>query len=156
MRIYLSGPMNHVSEYTAFHEAAAKLRALGCEVKSPAENDLAMGYDGGTLPEGGDRAKLFRWDVEAVLWADAVVTLPNWRTSAGANLEVSIAHVIGTPVVEYADAAGRGSMYQTGSTESENRYAGVMMAAQATPSQRLHFIDPKAGRVIGAHKVWLA
>ena len=51
---------------------------------------------------------------------------------------------------------GRGSMYQTGSTESENRYAGVMMAAQATPSQRLHFIDPKTGRVIGAHKVWLA
>jgi len=51
---------------------------------------------------------------------------------------------------------GLGSVYQTGSTESDNRYAGVMLAASSTPSQRLHFIDPQAGRVIAMHKVWLA
>ena len=50
---------------------------------------------------------------------------------------------------------GLGSVYQTGSTESDNRYAGVMLAASATPSQRLHFIDTEAGRVTSAHKVWL-
>jgi len=50
---------------------------------------------------------------------------------------------------------GLGSVYQTGSTESDNRYAGVMLAASATPSQRLHFVDPEAGRVTSAHKVWL-
>jgi len=50
---------------------------------------------------------------------------------------------------------GLGSVYQTGSTESDNRYAGVMLAASSTPSQRLHFIDPQAGRVIAMHKVWL-
>ena len=50
---------------------------------------------------------------------------------------------------------GLGSVYQTGSTESDNRYAGVMLAASATPSQRLHFVDPVAGRVTSAHKVWL-
>lgn len=50
---------------------------------------------------------------------------------------------------------GRGSVYQTGSTESDNRYAGVMLAASATPSQRLHFIDPEKGRVTAEYKVWL-
>lgn len=56
---------------------------------------------------------------------------------------------------EWALANGQGSVYQTGSTESDNRYAGVMLAASATPSQRLHFIDPEKGRVTAAYKVWL-
>ena len=50
---------------------------------------------------------------------------------------------------------GGGSVYQTGSPESDNRYAGVMLAAASTPSQRLHFIDPEKGRVTAAYKVWL-
>ena len=50
---------------------------------------------------------------------------------------------------------GKGSVYQTGSTESDNRYAGVMLAASATPSQRLHFIDPEKGRVTSGWKIWL-
>jgi hypothetical protein len=56
---------------------------------------------------------------------------------------------------EWAMANGQGSVYQTGSTESDNRYAGVMLAASATPSQRLHFIDPLKGRVTAGYKVWL-
>ncbi len=56
---------------------------------------------------------------------------------------------------EWAMANGLGSVYQTGSTESDNRYAGVMLAASATPSQRLHFIDPNKGRVTASYKVWL-
>lgn len=56
---------------------------------------------------------------------------------------------------EWPLANGQGSVYQTGSTESDNRYAGVMLAASATPSQRLHFIDPQAGRVTANYKVWL-
>ena len=56
---------------------------------------------------------------------------------------------------EWAMANGQGAVYQTGSTESDNRYAGVMLAASATPSQRLHFIDPEKGRVTAAYKVWL-
>lgn len=56
---------------------------------------------------------------------------------------------------EWALANGLGSVYQTGSTESDNRYAGVMLAATATPSQRLHFIDPVKGRVTAGYKVWL-
>jgi len=56
---------------------------------------------------------------------------------------------------EWAMANGQGSVYQTGSTESENRYASVNLAASATPSQRLHFIDPIKGRVTASYKVWL-
>jgi hypothetical protein len=56
---------------------------------------------------------------------------------------------------EWPMANGQGSVYQTGSTESDNRYAGVMLAASASPSQRLHFVDPEKGRVTAAYKIWL-
>jgi hypothetical protein len=56
---------------------------------------------------------------------------------------------------EWPLANGLGSVYQSGSTESDNRYAGVMLAASATPSQRLHFINPDKGRVTATYKVWL-
>jgi hypothetical protein len=56
---------------------------------------------------------------------------------------------------EWPMANGQGAVYQTGSTESDNRYAGVMLAASATPSQRLHFIDPIKGRVTAGYKIWL-
>lgn len=56
---------------------------------------------------------------------------------------------------EWPMANGQGSVYQTGSIESDNRYAGVMLAASATPSQRLHFVDPVAGRVTATYKVFL-
>jgi hypothetical protein len=56
---------------------------------------------------------------------------------------------------EWSLPNGLGSVYQTGSPESDNRYAGVGMAASAIPSQRLHFVDPDRGRVTGIYKVWL-
>jgi hypothetical protein len=56
---------------------------------------------------------------------------------------------------EWPLANGLGSVYQTGSTESDNRYAGVMLASASTPSQRLHFIDPRVGRVTATHKIWV-
>lgn len=56
---------------------------------------------------------------------------------------------------EHALPNGLGSVYFTGSTESDNRYAMTTMAASAIPSQRLHFIDADEGRVVSAHKIWL-
>lgn len=56
---------------------------------------------------------------------------------------------------EWSLPNGKGSVYQTGSTESDNRYAGIMLAASAIPSQRLHFVDPTEGRVTASYKVWL-
>lgn len=57
---------------------------------------------------------------------------------------------------QFALPDGKGAVYYTGSTESDNRYAGVMLAASATPSQRLHFVDPVKGRTTAEYKVWLA
>ena len=52
-------------------------------------------------------------------------------------------------------SSGTGAIFQTGSTESENRYALITLAATSTPSQRLNFVDPDKGRVTASHKVWL-
>lgn len=54
-----------------------------------------------------------------------------------------------------AMADGRGVWYQTGSTESDNRYARNGLGSRAEPSQRLHFIDPARARVTAQYKVWL-
>lgn len=56
---------------------------------------------------------------------------------------------------EWSLADGRGAVFMTGSTESDNRYARDTMAASAVPSQRLHFVDPSEGRVTAQYKVWL-
>lgn len=52
-------------------------------------------------------------------------------------------------------ADGEGTLFQTGSLESDNRYAMENLAATATPSQRLHFIDPRKGRVTAQYQVWV-
>lgn len=56
---------------------------------------------------------------------------------------------------ELALANGEGTMFGTGSTESDNRYANVMLAASAIPSQRLNFVDPVKGRVTAQYKILL-
>ena len=56
---------------------------------------------------------------------------------------------------EWPMANGLGAVYQTGSTESENRYARDNLAASARPTQRLHFIDPVKARVTAQHKIWV-
>lgn len=57
---------------------------------------------------------------------------------------------------EWSMANGVGAVYQTGSTESDNRYARDGMAAAALPSQRLHFIEPESGHVASQYKIFLA
>lgn len=49
-----------------------------------------------------------------------------------------------------------GSYYQTGSPETDNRYARDSMAASSAPTQRLHFIDPDKGRVTAQYRVDLS
>lgn len=52
-------------------------------------------------------------------------------------------------------ANGEGALFMTGSTESDNRYASVGLASAGCPSQRLHFVDPRKGRVTAQYQVWL-
>ena len=51
-------------------------------------------------------------------------------------------------------ANGR-QVYVSGSPESDNQYAAEFVAAKGHPSQRLHFVDPEAGRVTASYLVWL-
>lgn len=48
-----------------------------------------------------------------------------------------------------------GQIYVTGSPESDSVYAAEFVAATGHPSQRLHFVDPDAGRVAASYLVWL-
>lgn len=57
--------------------------------------------------------------------------------------------------MEMGLADGSGAWYQTGSTESDNRYARDSLGSSAEPSQRLHFIDPEKGRVTAQYKILL-
>jgi hypothetical protein len=57
--------------------------------------------------------------------------------------------------MEMGLADGNGAWYQTGSTESDNRYARDSLGSAAVPSQRLHFIDPDKGRVTAQYKIHL-
>ena len=56
---------------------------------------------------------------------------------------------------EWAMANGEGHIYQTGSLESDNRYARESMASTAIPSQRLHFIDPRDGIVTAQYQLYV-
>jgi hypothetical protein len=56
---------------------------------------------------------------------------------------------------EWPMASGIGAVYQTGSTESDNTYARDGLASMATPSQRLHFVEPGRGRTTAIYKVYV-
>ena len=51
--------------------------------------------------------------------------------------------------------ANGGSVFMSGSTESDSEYAREFVAATGKPSQRINFINPERGRVTYEAKVWL-
>ena len=116
MRVYLAGPMRGIPyfNFPAFHAAAAKLRAEGHEVFSPAELDESMhDKEFSTSNPTGDLVKAARdygFDLRYVLArdleyiclkADAVVLLPGWEKSQGATAERAVAIALGLKVVEF-------------------------------------------------------
>jgi hypothetical protein len=52
--------------------------------------------------------------------------------------------------------ANGGRVFVTGSPESDNVYAHEFVAAAGVPSQRLHFVEPAAGRVTAEYTIWLS
>ena len=54
------------------------------------------------------------------------------------------------------EIANGGHVYITGSPESGNEYARRAIGSTGRPKQRLHFVDPVAGRVVSEHPIWLA
>ncbi len=52
--------------------------------------------------------------------------------------------------------ANGGRVFVTGSPESDNVYAHEFVGAAGIPSQRLHYVDPSAGRVSAEYTLWLS
>lgn len=95
--VYIAGPMTGLPEYNfpAFHEAAARIRADGLRVVSPAELDEHDSVPPGERPW----AWYLTRDLKALLECNAVAVLDGWRESRGARLEVHVASALGLPVV---------------------------------------------------------
>jgi len=93
VRIYLSGPMSGLPDlnFPAFRAAAELLRARGAVVVSPAEISIAT---------PGSWHACMRADIKALCDCTTIVLLPGWERSAGAHLELHIAHRIGIDVVQ--------------------------------------------------------
>ena len=90
--LYLAGPMSGYSQHNfpLFNRVAAQLRKQGFEVFNPAEN-----FDGDVRRP---RAYYMQLDIPALIASQAVVVLPGWRKSRGANLEVWLALDMGIPL----------------------------------------------------------
>jgi len=108
---------------------------------------------------GNYRALLIHGDEIGRNGAASINTLVKYVTQlkAGAYdkpfLDVYAGHLHSHRDIELPDG---GSYYQTGSPESDNRYARDSMASTSRPTQRLHFIEPAQGRVTAQYKVDLA
>jgi hypothetical protein len=114
MKIYLAGPMRGIPQFNfpAFYRAAAKLRAEGHEVFSPAERDNDVhGTDisvGNTLGDETVAAREHGFNLRRALgddvaWicaeADAIAMLPGWENSKGATAERAVAVALGLEVI---------------------------------------------------------
>lgn len=109
--LYLSGPMTGYpqSNYPAFNEAAAELRAAGFTVWNPAENgDLGSQY-----------SDLLRMDMEAILGVEGVATLEGWWSSKGAMVEVHMAGVLTLPIRSVAEWIQRRNSLDAAGTTNE-------------------------------------
>jgi len=91
-RIYISGPMTGLPDlnFPAFHAEADRLRAIGFEVVNPAD----LNQD----PKAG-WSECMRADIKALCDCDTLALLDGWQKSAGAHLEMHIAHRIGMEIV---------------------------------------------------------
>lgn len=76
--------------FPVFNAEAARLRALGFEVVNPADLN--------PVPDTGWH-ECMRNDLKALLDCDALALLDGWQRSAGAHLEMHVAHRVGMEIV---------------------------------------------------------
>lgn len=84
MRIYVSGPMSNMPKHNipAFNRAAKALRRIGYDVVNPAELDAEE--------QCVTWEQCLRRDLRFLVLCDAIATLPGWKKSKGAQLEVHV------------------------------------------------------------------
>lgn len=91
--------------FPAFDAAAARLRASGWTVLSPADRDREQGFDEtrNTL-DGFNLEAAMLDDLQFILNADGIVLLPGWENSTGSRIERLVAETCGKVVWRYHDA----------------------------------------------------
>lgn len=89
--VYISGPMTGYSDLNApaFAAAADTLRSLGFTPVDPSRHVI----------EDATWSDYLRVDLADMLMCTGVALLPNWETSRGARLEVSVAKELGMIVL---------------------------------------------------------
>ena len=97
--------------FPAFAAAAAELRSWGWTVLSPAERDLAEGFDP-TLNslEGFDLEAAMEADFRMIDEADGIVLLPGWEVSEGACRERDYALSTGKKILLYDNLRGESTL----------------------------------------------
>lgn len=121
MKIYLAGPMRGIPEFNfpAFDEAAARGRALGHSMVSPAELDRDHGFNekgmDGKVDANGHNAVVTLDFMRGAAWrdflaivgpdpttpgVDAIALLPGWEKSKGAAGELALAKWIGLKILD--------------------------------------------------------
>lgn len=93
---YVAGPMRGYPRHNfdKFAEVTAALRDQGWVVISPAELDLAVGYDPEVTPTAEQLVEMFERDLDAINKVDTIVLLPGWRESLGVHVELNHAYKI--------------------------------------------------------------
>jgi hypothetical protein len=102
-RIYIAGPMRGLPFYNfpAFDSAAAKFRASGWEVISPAEMDRSRGFNEAVdVPDGEFLKSAILEDLNVISTCTAVAFLPGWERSKGALAEKALAEFLGLTLVD--------------------------------------------------------
>ncbi|MDH0640963.1 DUF4406 domain-containing protein, partial [Pseudomonas sp. GD03860] len=91
-RVYIAGPMTGLPgfNFPAFNTMAATMRAEGWHVENPAEHGHV---------EGAEWADYLRHDIGRMATCEAVMLLPGWSKSRGAQLELHIAEELGLRIM---------------------------------------------------------
>jgi hypothetical protein len=107
MKLYLAGPMRGIAQFNfpAFDAGAARLRARGHVVISPAELDRQSGINENddNLPSDFLRGAMKR-DLAAICECDGIALLSGWEKSKGVAVELALAKLLGLEIID-AEAA---------------------------------------------------
>lgn len=112
-RVYIAGPMRGLPFYNfpAFDKARDELNQMGFDAVSPADLDRKLyGFEALNLPKDYDwksnplpvtADEVLRTDMNVVKTCYAVLLLPGWESSTGAQKEVDTARASGIPIYEH-------------------------------------------------------
>ncbi|SET51528.1 DUF4406 domain-containing protein [Nonomuraea wenchangensis] len=143
--VYIAGPMRGRLDmgFPAFLAAAERLRALGYEVRCPAEPNPDAGFDPHDLRPA--LANVLSWIVQS---ADAVVVLPGWEQSKGCRAEIAAAQAVGTPVHEleaFLALAGDAPQVEAGHDSALRAKAETRLRELANAEDAYREIGNRAG-----------